>query len=308
MDQEDGMVLHAYEKRQWFHGAHRALKNVATDDNYWHQLVEIYSRRQLTQHSDKLPALSGIANAISTVRIGDTYLAGLCKDSLSFDLTWRTQCGEWADSTKPLEYRAPSWSWASVDGTIEHTHYLKSAGSENSTIAFDAAEAKVEPKGHSPFGQVRNGSLTLSGFLFEATFLGSYTRWTTPLFDGGTPFGNFFPDTGNDVHAKRVTCLKLLDLGSIWDEVFLVLVPAAGGCFEGLVFVTLLLVRAYDILQRVSLERWKNRLSRSYNGLERFSTLLAWNDTALTVLSSWMKRPNFIRLLVKFPNSEQKLA
>jgi hypothetical protein len=89
VDQEDGMVIDG--KRERLTGAHQALNNEATDDNYWRQLVEAYSRRQLTQHTDKLPALSGIANVISAVRVGDIYLAGVWKNSLAFDLTWRTE-------------------------------------------------------------------------------------------------------------------------------------------------------------------------------------------------------------------------
>jgi hypothetical protein len=78
---------------------------------------------------------------------------------------------------------------------------------------------------------VRNGSLTLSGFLLDATCLGQMTRWKTPLYDRGTPFGKLYPDTKEDVKVKKVTCIKLLDFGSIWKEVFLVLVPS-GTCYR----------------------------------------------------------------------------
>jgi hypothetical protein len=110
VDQEDGMAIGW--KREWLTVAHKALKNEATDDNYWRQVVEAHSRRQLTQRIDKLPPLSGFANAVSAVRVGDTYLAGIWKNSLAFDLIWRTESGKWADGeiTKPPGYRAPSWS------------------------------------------------------------------------------------------------------------------------------------------------------------------------------------------------------
>jgi Heterokaryon incompatibility protein (HET) len=233
VDQEDGMVTNG--RREWLTGAHNALKKASSDDNYWRQVVEAYSRRQLTQHIDKLPALSGIANAISAVREGDVYLAGLWKNSLLFDLTWRTEQGKWDDGDvkimKPSDYRAPSWSWASIDGPIEHKYCLENAESGHVTAAFDILEGKVVPMGHNPFGQVRHGFLKLSGFLLEAICLGPITRWDIPLYHEGTPLGNFHPDTKEDVLVISVTCLKLLDFGSIWDEVFLVLVPA-GGAFK----------------------------------------------------------------------------
>jgi hypothetical protein len=104
-------------ERKWLNTAHKALDNVATDDNYWSQIAEVYSRRQLTQYTDKFSALSGIASAISAVGAGDVYLEGLWNNSRPFDLTWRTQLDKWVDSnlTKPPGYRPPSLSWASVD-------------------------------------------------------------------------------------------------------------------------------------------------------------------------------------------------
>jgi hypothetical protein len=210
VDQEDGMVTNG--RREWLTGAHNALKKASSDDNYWRQVAEAYSRRQLTQHSDKLPALSGIAAAISAVREGDVYLAGLWKNSLLFDLTWRTEWGKWdagdVDITKPPNYRAPSWSWASIDGPIEHKYCLENAESGHATAAFDILEAKVVPMGHNPSGQVRHGFLKLSGFLLEAICLGPITRWDIPLYHEGIPFGNFHPDTKEDVLVRSVTCLK----------------------------------------------------------------------------------------------------
>jgi hypothetical protein len=220
-DQEDGLVLE--EEREWLRGVYKVLLgHNTTDDNYWRRVVEIYSQCQLTRHSDKLPALSGIANAVSAVRKGDVYLAGLWRNSLALDLLWTT---EWAKSTKPTEYRAPSWSWASIDGPIRHSDYSKGAKSENLTVAFDVIDAKVEYRGKNPFGNICDGSLTLSGFLFEATCLGPYSDWQTPLYDGSTPIGNAYLDAS--FYARKVTCFKLLDAGSMWDEVFLVLVPFA---------------------------------------------------------------------------------
>lgn len=47
----------------------------------WEKIVELYTRRDLTQPTDKLPALSGLA-AIVHEHLGSRYLAGLWKDSL----------------------------------------------------------------------------------------------------------------------------------------------------------------------------------------------------------------------------------
>ncbi|KAL9622025.1 MAG: hypothetical protein Q9160_003524 [Pyrenula sp. 1 TL-2023] len=85
---------------------------------FWQRIVEIYSRCDLTKSEDKLVALSGVAQQMRSAT-GDQYLAGLWKQSMALQLPW------WRESIdrrrKPrslVPYRAPSWSWASVDGQI----------------------------------------------------------------------------------------------------------------------------------------------------------------------------------------------
>ena len=52
--------------------------------------VEQYMRRFLTMGTDKLPAMSGLAN-IYHQQIGDTYLAGLWRKDLMQTLLWCTE-------------------------------------------------------------------------------------------------------------------------------------------------------------------------------------------------------------------------
>lgn len=88
---------------------------------HWQELVEVYSAMDLSFGSDKLPALSGLASQVAGIkRPGTRYLAGLWSDSLETDLLWITpsatetrQPGATSDQT----WRAPSWSWVSLEGT-----------------------------------------------------------------------------------------------------------------------------------------------------------------------------------------------
>ncbi len=225
VDQEDGLVLP--DEREWLRGIHNELlgHNETTDTKNWRRIAEVYSQCQLTKHCDKLPALSGIASAVSAVRKGDIYLAGLWKNSLALDLAWKT---EWTKSMAPTEYRAPSWSWASIDGRIEYWDTPRWKRLENLAVAFDVTEARVEYQGKNLFGHVRDGSLTLSGLLVEVSCLGPYSEWLTPLYVGGTPVGSAYFDLGAFFYSRTVTCFKLLDTGTLWDEVFLVLIPFRG--------------------------------------------------------------------------------
>ncbi|KAH7230086.1 heterokaryon incompatibility protein-domain-containing protein [Fusarium redolens] len=72
----------------------------------------------LTVPSDKLIACSGIAKRVAEI-VQDDYVAGMWRRYLEGELLWMVQGnhqpGRW---TRPREYRAPSWSWASIDGPI----------------------------------------------------------------------------------------------------------------------------------------------------------------------------------------------
>ncbi|KAH7399188.1 heterokaryon incompatibility protein-domain-containing protein [Phaeosphaeria sp. MPI-PUGE-AT-0046c] len=95
----------------------------ATEDSItrvhgWLQCVDNFSICKLTVSSDKLHAISGIASIMNHENQMGTYLAGLWSKHLAAGLTWSRT---WALLTSPPEYRAPSWSWASLDGEVSAT-------------------------------------------------------------------------------------------------------------------------------------------------------------------------------------------
>ena len=74
----------------------------------------------IVQYTDRLPALAGIAEVFQQ-QIKSEYLAGLWREGLLGQLLWRrtsTQGHGRQPNMDPLQYREPSWSWASVDGGI----------------------------------------------------------------------------------------------------------------------------------------------------------------------------------------------
>ena len=82
----------------------------------------------MTKGTDKLIALSGLAHSYYE-REGESgvshkdykggrrgkYAAGLWEADMPSALLWRSRSAQ-----RPSEYRAPSWSWASVDGRISY--------------------------------------------------------------------------------------------------------------------------------------------------------------------------------------------
>jgi len=81
----------------------------------WLDLIEMYSHCDLTKDTDKLVAISGMAQKIFT-RSGRAWCAGIWQDHLCASLLWLpTRAG----LIPPSRPRAPSWSWASWDGPIQ---------------------------------------------------------------------------------------------------------------------------------------------------------------------------------------------
>jgi len=138
----------------------------------WHKLVEEYTARNLTRDQDKLPALSGLANSIAA-RTGDDYVAGLWKKNVIKDLFWLVEVVEPSHScdnpehdaalppaTKssvkhPTQYRAPSWSWASLDGKIRYWPL------DEAKIQARCLDIQISPVGKDKFGRVQLGWMTI---------------------------------------------------------------------------------------------------------------------------------------------------
>jgi hypothetical protein len=126
----------------------------------WTDTVMDLSTRKITEESDKLPAISGIAQQMHLIT-GDIYLAGLWKASLHFELMWMQDpaAEDFHHARRPTTYRAPSWSWASVEGTVSFAGPF-----EKTDIVAEVIGCEVLPVDTSnPFGAVSSGHLVIRG-------------------------------------------------------------------------------------------------------------------------------------------------
>ncbi|KAK8124052.1 hypothetical protein PG999_003970 [Apiospora kogelbergensis] len=86
----------------------------------WQDLLEDYSTCEFSFPRDKLMALEGISTQLAIARPGDSYFAGAWKSTALFDLPWhRHQDDRDEYPATDTSERAPSWSWACVDGAIQ---------------------------------------------------------------------------------------------------------------------------------------------------------------------------------------------
>ncbi|KAF5646153.1 tol [Fusarium sp. NRRL 52700] len=94
----------------------RDMKEKAEFHLRWYEMVTSYSVRNLTNDSDKMMAIAGVAYFIQQ-NTGFKYAAGLWEQTLPFNLLWVVESGV---KKRPPGRSVPSWSWASVDGKISH--------------------------------------------------------------------------------------------------------------------------------------------------------------------------------------------
>ncbi|KAG4432488.1 hypothetical protein IFR05_012028 [Cadophora sp. M221] len=138
----------------------------------WLEIVRRYSSRNLTKESDKLPALSGLAHEYCA-RWGDDYLAGLWRKDLCRDLLWRrNERYALPEPRRPGEYRAPSWSWASLDGKIEFV----GLGNKNEEARIRIESVKMELAGRDLMGQVSGGTIKVRGVVSKMDSYGNIPK------------------------------------------------------------------------------------------------------------------------------------
>ncbi|OCL09971.1 HET-domain-containing protein [Glonium stellatum] len=134
----------------------------------WYGIIEEYSTRSLTKATDRLPAVSGLAAEINKRLEDDQYIAGLWREDLKRGLLW--SCPDLRKTglraKPPLQYVAPSWSWASLAGRLISFSYAKQIfkyGDCVEDLEIQGVGRKL--KGLNPFGEVLHGMIKISSRL-----------------------------------------------------------------------------------------------------------------------------------------------
>jgi hypothetical protein len=203
----------------------------------WARIVKMYTTASMIRPSDKLVALQGIATRAQEHIMGD-YLAGLWKRTdkeLIWSLLWFVDSAK-KERQRPTEYRAPSWSWASIDGNIEmstadprwnhriHRGNLKLDFEPVSPfwVSFISVSTEKADLEAAPYGAVIGGRLVVKGSLTKARIIKivdqnkfAYKFFDAELYydryDRGTPLGLCHLDIPSEfLKEDTVTCLPLI--------------------------------------------------------------------------------------------------
>jgi hypothetical protein len=131
----------------------------------WSNIVFHYSSRSLTKGTDKLVALSGIVSKLQKVW-NCRYLGGIWEADLVNGLCWCKNSNK-VRGVRPKPYRAPTWSWASVDGEL-HTFPWRIP---NDGFQISVIDVQCEHTTTDPTGLVTSGYLLVLGRLVQVEFL-----------------------------------------------------------------------------------------------------------------------------------------
>jgi hypothetical protein len=138
------------------------LSRLSEDGKYrlWEEVIENYSSRSLTVQSDKLPAVSGLARIFRAYMDipFDDYLAGMWRSTLPAGLLWSVPMRVVGQHSRPQAWRAPSWSWASIDGEMKFHHQTQE---DESTPKLRILSCHCPLLSDDSFGQVQRGYIRL---------------------------------------------------------------------------------------------------------------------------------------------------
>jgi hypothetical protein len=133
----------------------------------WESVVQTYSSMELSFTKDIFPALQGLAQRVPS-KMGK-YLAGLWSETLTVGLIWsrtlRRAMTPWAKSKsiRPSEWRAPTWSWASITESVKWRYADSPYYADGTTTRVVIIKAATEPIGDDATGALSYAELILRG-------------------------------------------------------------------------------------------------------------------------------------------------
>ncbi|KAF2114949.1 hypothetical protein BDV96DRAFT_89305 [Lophiotrema nucula] len=170
----------------------------------WAKAVESYSQCVLPDSQNRLDCLSGLAAHFGNLQ--NQYAAGLWRNNFLEGLLWYVD-GPFnkglPPSHRPLEYRGPSWSWASIDGAVKHI-----PSSELVAKCAQVLRIQTFPDHRDAAASLRGAFIWLKGLLIKIS-KPKYFCLQAPQI-----CGCFYPDDRDDIMDPYYFCMPLQKLKS----------------------------------------------------------------------------------------------
>lgn len=202
----------------------------------WYEVVSGYCTLELTHESDRLSAISAVAETFQSIRPNEQYLAGLWSGSILEDLLWKYNDGKSVDTILYSEerlgsYRAhrgpitpasPSWSWAFANASklmFAHQGFYQIGDSVANHVApAEVVRVTCEYVDGNPYGTLTSSSLVLRGRLLAcwAVHL-PLSRGKAKLYHwrSGRVTDIAFSDLDSPGDFRTPQTLHLLDMGKL---------------------------------------------------------------------------------------------
>jgi hypothetical protein len=136
-----------------------------TQEDSWRSIVQRYTSRHLTFHSDRLPAIAAVARRVHALRQDDQYLAGLWRRSLLSDLLWASYSNSL--SYEQRKHGLPTWSWASVTGEVHYGQHIDHSGSKFPLKNVEILDIDYRVAGSEYLDDVERASITIRAPIFR---------------------------------------------------------------------------------------------------------------------------------------------
>lgn len=189
---------------------------------HWHELVQEFTRLDLSYHSDRLAALSGLA-ALYQSTSGE-YICGLWRSDLVRGLMWgvktldpkRIHAFSHASriSQPQQDYDVPSWSWASVTGEIEYEGRMHGLRAFESEDDIDIINVEYDRPNTNPYGPLKSCCITARGCLLPVRLDPSLSLlFDTSNFPAHDNLQQSPPPVGKvilDVHSGDMSCCDII--------------------------------------------------------------------------------------------------
>jgi hypothetical protein len=217
--------IFAKTKGEWY---------IFRQSHLWPELIEEFSKRDLSIYEDRLPALAGIAHELS-MYWGGTYVAGFWNEVLNEHMAWAKHFYRPSDPTflgTDISKRIgrPSWSWSTLPHAIQF-HKLDAPEARIVDCKVELTFPDV------PFGQVKGGILTIEAQVLKASDIPDFSELCRLREKGVSPEKSEiffdFPDSENVVKIENI---RLIFLGRARTykpvRVFLIVRMLRGGKYE----------------------------------------------------------------------------
>ena len=177
---------------------------------FWDGVVSAYGGYDLTKPDDKLIALSGIASMLQAIT-KDKYYAGLWESLFCTQLLWSIlgcRRSNFEPSERPSKYRAPSWSWASVDGRL-HWAQITLDRPPVSASLLEVLSVETFPVTNETTGQLSGGFCLLRGVLRQADVYTDASGKSALRLGDTSELHGFLPDVTMPEGEIVVFCLPV---------------------------------------------------------------------------------------------------